>query len=103
MRLLIVNLELNYSEPLTDEERREVGGRVEKVLALARKRGALHSESMRERGQRLESLHVHPRLFSPPEDGHTAALQGFWLRENPYPKGTQEYETWRLRWRQRLF
>mgnify|MGYP000882045062 CR=1 FL=1 len=101
MKLLLITVEMNYTDPLTMDDRVDVAERLGDVLRRAHRRGALRSEGMYERGQRMVGLNVHPRLYPPPEDGHEAFKLGFWLRENPYPEGTIDYDRWRSQWRRR--
>lgn len=102
MRLLLVNVEMNWSEPLTAQDRIDASDRLADILQRAKRRGLFQAAEMRERGQKLMSILVHPRLYPPPENGHEAFKYGFWLRENPYPPGTADHDRWRLEWRRRM-
>lgn len=101
MKLFLINIETNWTEPLLQSERLDITERMDGILRRAHRRGAFVNETMRERSQRMISMQLHPRLYPPPENGHEAFKLGFWLRENPFPEGTVENDRWRHEWRRR--
>jgi hypothetical protein len=96
MRFLRIMIVMHSETPWTKEQREQVHERVEKALLSARRRGKLTPPDWSEAGQSIKGLDVHLTPFPPPNDGREAYRQGFWRRENPFEKGTEQHTAWNM-------